>query len=319
MEIINNLEYMSISNDTYMNTNTSTNTTNNIITQMEIFSITDKLEPILEENEMETTMENGMESHTANYIDENTTMEIIEHHLFNNNLDIYDSCYDNIRLKWLGIPNIHCKSFDDEDFVYTRFDFPKKIKHILHHRQSIEEYLATFITKNKININYEETIASNIIIYAKILYIYQYAYNYYTNLSYLAPCDRIVGFPIELINWVDNIIIMIKYAIGFDVIESIKKINLDDNDNCNDNGNDNGNEYGYNDNSITSIFYNSIKDEYNKELVYGLNIILCNLKIIINHCIINSLELSDLDSIYLEKFFRCLNNLCVVVMFLQIE
>ena len=46
MEIINNLEYMSISNDTYMNTNTSTNTTNNIITQMEIFSITDKLEEV---------------------------------------------------------------------------------------------------------------------------------------------------------------------------------------------------------------------------------------------------------------------------------
>lgn len=319
MEIINNLEYMSISNDT----NTYTNTyTNNIITKMESFSITDKLEPILEENEMDTTMENGIENNTengmANHIDENTTMETFEHHLFDNNLDIYDSCYDNIRLKWLGIPNTHCKSFDDEDFVYTRFDLPKKIKHILHHKQSIEEYVATFIIKNKININYEETIVSNIIIYAKILYIYQYAYNYYTNLSYLAPCDRIAGFPIELINWVDNIIIMIKYAIGFDVLERIKKIDTDDTyDTSNEYGN--GNEYGYNDNSITSIFYNSIKDEYNKELVYGLNIVLCNLKIIINHCIINSLQLSDLDSIYLEKFFRCLNNLCVVVMFLQTE
>jgi len=202
------------------------------------------------------------------------------------NSDVYNKNNKYSVLRCLSIPNRqNTKYIDDEDYIYMFLDMPKNIKHILHHKQKIQDYVINYITTRNIIINYNETFFTEDIIIAKTLYIYQYVHYYYNNLIHLNCNERVFQLPNEFLDWITNLIILIKFGLDNDMINS----NL----------------------------YESNENEYVNELIFGLNLATCQLKMLINHCKIYKSPLHSLEKQYLKKFFRILNNICVIMLFIN--
>ena len=252
--------------------------------------------------------------------------------LFQHNVDIYDSSIiDKYEKKmYLDIPNVYCNGIayglDDEDFIYTKLKLPERIKYIINGNQEdtdllesgissgIPLYVINFIEKNKIIINFGELDVDSNNIYAKIIYIYQYINYYYNDLKYLPPIDRINHMPNELLIWVDNIITILRNTIDKLGIS----IDLNDSNDSNDSNELNIN-INININSL-DIFRESrnIKEDYIKSLIYGLNLTVCHLKMILNHYKTYQISLYRMEEAHINKFFNILNNLCIIMIFIKL-
>ena len=236
--------------------------------------------------------------------------------LFQHNLDIYDSStIDKYEKKmYLDIPNVYCNGIsyglDDEDFIHTKLKLPSRIKYIINGNKEeadfagesgIPSYVINFIEKNKINLNFYEIEVDSNNIYAKIIYIYQYINYYYNDLKYLSPLERINHIPNDMLIWVDNITTILRNTIdnsgiSIDLNESNSTINSLD------------------------IFRESrnIKEDYVKSLIYGLNLIVCHLKMILNHHKTYQIPLYRMDEAHINKFFNILNNLCIIMIYIKL-
>ena len=200
----------------------------------------------------------------------------------NNMLDKYDSspyvCF--------GIPNIYCQNyFDDEDFIYNRYDISNDIKKYIKINNSIDEYTSNYCIGNGIMIDYNNNNDNPDIIYAKILYIYTYINYYYKDLKDLPPSERIKHLPENLLYWIDNIVTIFKTVIS--------------------------NE------SLKSETFLSIEDVYFKELCYGLKIITNQLSLLLNHS--KSYSLLLMEEKHIKTFFKILNNMCVIIIFMKLN
>ena len=236
--------------------------------------------------------------------------------LFQHNLDIYDnSTIDKYEKKmYLDIPNVYCNGIsyglDDEDFIHTKLKLPTRIKYIINGNKEeadfagesgIPSYVINYIEKNKININFCEIDVDSNNIYAKIIYIYQFVNYYYNDLKYLLPLERINHMPNDMLIWVDNITTILRNTIdnsgiSIDLNESNSTINSLD------------------------IFRESrnIKEDYVKSLIYGLNLIVCHLKMILNHHKTYQIPLYRMDETHIDKFFNILNNLCIIMIYIKL-
>ena len=145
-------------------------------------------------------------------------------------------------------------------------------------------------------------------IYAKIIYIYQYINYYYNDLKYLSPLDRINHMPDDMLIWVDNITTILRNTIDNSGIS----IDLNDTNESNNNSNIYINSL--------DIFRESrnIKEDYVKSLIYGLNLTVCHLKMILNHHKTYQIPLYRMAEEHINKFFNILNNLCIIMIFIKL-
>ena len=230
--------------------------------------------------------------------------------LFQHNVDIYDnSIIDKYERKmYLDIPNVYCNGIayglDDEDFIYAKLKLPEHLKDIINGELGLPSYVNNFIDKNKIIINYGEIDINPNNIYAKIIYIYQYINYYYNDLKYLSPLERINHMPNDMLIWVDNITTILRNTIDN------SGISIDLNE-----SNSNSNIYI----NTLDIFRESrnIKEDYVKSLIYGLNLTVCHLKMILNHHKTYQIPLYRMEEAHINKFFNILNNLCIIMIFIK--
>ena len=194
--------------------------------------------------------------------------------------------YDTSPYICFGIPNIYCQTyFDDEDFIFNRYDITNDIKKYIKVNNSIDEYTTHFCIGNSIMIDYNNSNDNPDIIYAKILYIYTYINYYYKDLKNLEPLERIKHLPANLLYWVDNVVSIFKNII--------------------------------NDTSLKLDTFLSIEDVYFKELCYGLKIITHQLKLLLNHY--TSYSLWQMEEKHIKTFFKIVNNMCVIIIFMKLN
>jgi len=204
-------------------------------------------------------------------------------------LEIKTDEHDTSPYRCFGIPNIYCKDllgdFDDEDFIFNRYDLPNYIKKYIKLNNSIDDYVTNFCIGNGIVINYGDTYTTPELLYAKILYIYNYVYYYYKDLKHLNPIERLSHLPDNLLYFVENVITILKTMINEDELNSNELV--------------------------------AIENIYFKELIYGLHIIikeLSNLLLHYQYC-----KLWHLDNTHIKLFFKMVNNLCVIIIYMRLN
>jgi hypothetical protein len=208
-----------------------------------------------------------------NYMDDDLTCELFQH-----NLDIYD--VENYMLE-LGVPNVRCsKYYDDEDFIYARMKFSDDLK------TDIDFNVINYISTHNIMIDFSEQTLDTHKIYAKILYVYQYVNTYFTSLSTIRPLERITHMPRDLLSWVDNLVITLRYILDKDL-------------------------FNYQPSKT------EIEEEYYNELVYGLNLTVCHLKMLLNHYRVLNIPIYNMEEKHIKKLFKVLNNMCVIMIFMR--
>lgn len=214
----------------------------------------------------------------------------------NKNIEEFRTRIENVSP--YGVPNLYCTDyFDDEDFIYHFLCLPNNIINILtkNNTISIYEYVFDYILKNKIiidfkhldfeiNITEQQTKTRAFELYTKTLYIYQYIYSFYNLPITMSSSEKINTMPNDLLIWINNIIEMIKININID--------------------------------PFNEVYQNEPK--YLRELVFGINILLSHIKIILNHHKVLDLTIYNMEEKYIEKFFRIINNLCTILIYLRI-
>jgi len=226
---------------------------------------------------------NDIDSETNENIEPNEDIADIE------DLDIKLDEHDTSPYRCFGIPNIYCKDllgdFDDEDFIFNRYDLPNYIKKYIKHNNSIADYVNHFCIGNGIVINYCDTYNSPEIIYAKILYIYNYVYHYYKDLKHLKPVERLSYLPDNLLYFVENVLTILKTMINEDELNSKELV--------------------------------AIENIYFKELIYGLHIIIKELSNLLQHY--QFCKLWHLNNTHVKLFFKMVNNLCVIIIYMRLN
>jgi hypothetical protein len=237
--------------------------------------------------------------------------DILINDLFVNNLDIYsiyselitiskrdpteydtdvNSIYNKYNfLRVIGVPNIYCdgEDFDDEDFIYNRFKLSEYLSHLVQNDNTVQE-----IDNNVIN--FADTIISPENVYYKILYIYQFVHYFNTTLSSLKFKKRILHLPYEFLLWVDNIVCIIKNTINMADMNTTLCVYQNTN----------------------HVNFKNV-GQYFKDMVYGMSLCICHLKMTLNHHQIREISFWDMEEKYIDKFFRVLNNLCIMVIYMK--
>ena len=220
---------------------------------------------------------------------------IITDNIFQHNLDIYNEGNKKKRKLYLDIPNTFCQNkdkiciLDDEDYIYNYLTLPLDMQKNIFGNKSIQEYSIEYIISNNIIIDYNEKIFSIDKLYAKTIYIYQFVNFYNTSLSNLPLQQRVSHLPIDILKWVDNVIIIIK--------QSLIKNEL---------------RYHYH-------HHHHHQRDYFDELLNGLNLCAFQLKMIINHHNANNINMYCMSEKFIEKFFRILNNLCIIMLMINFQ
>jgi hypothetical protein len=193
----------------------------------------------------------------------------------------------------LGVPNLYShKHFDDEDFVYCYLILPNEMLNYITNQntQSIFSYTVDYIIKNKINVNFktisnsENMVKNADEIFAKAVYVYHYVNHFHGLPNTISNSEKLASMPSDFLEWVLNLTNMIK-----------KFINI---------------------NPLSEEYENM--DQYLKELIYGINVIICHVKMVINHHNVLNLPIYAMADKYISKFFRNVNNLCVILIYLKL-
>jgi len=270
-----------------------------------------------EDNTIESESELELESIEDSNISENIICDMqnlsvnekeeFMYDLFNNRLDIY-SIYSNIKnkkdpteyntdiklfynkyniLRIIGVPNIYCdgENFDDEDFIYNHFQLTEQLSFLVQNDNTVQEF---YINK----IDFTDNIISPENVYNKILYIFQFVHYFYTSLNTLSYKNRINHLPKDFLLWTNNIVSIIRNTINIKDMNTSLCVYQNTN----------------------HVNFKNV-EKYFKDMVYGLNLCVCHLKMILNHH--RDIPFWDMEIIYIEKFFRILNNLCIIVIYMK--
>jgi hypothetical protein len=301
---------------------------------------TDMQQGDMQQGDMQDTTDNIINDMKSLSLDDakHFRIDLFEHHM-----DIYSaypSNYDTIpeiqnenihkyKKLALGIPNVFCnKYFDDEDFIYSHLIFEDKDD--FKNSNSLQLYVDdedyymndkyenenenendnssnTIYEPDYTLVNFAETIYTPNTISAKVHYIYQFVKFYYSKTLYLLkPSQRVKHLPDTFIQWIDNLICIIRKVI--DERENLEKENYKQTQMQNQIQN-----------QLFYINQKTITKDYFDELHYGLGLTVCHLKMIINHHKFCKLHFWLMQEKYIEKLFTILHNLCVIVMFMNKE
>lgn len=212
--------------------------------------------------------------------------------IFLNNADIYSTDRET-RHHILEVPNLYCgRYYDDEDFVYTKLALSNTL---LCNKSDTEEMecennidYQTYTMKHNLMIsNVELDLNSNSVI-AKILYIHQYVKSYFTSLRHLRSVERLKHMPADIMIWISNVADTVRVLLDNDL-------------------------FNYTQNEIIPL-------EMFKEMIYGLELITCHIRLICNHYKMQGLYLKNdgIEEKYLKKIMILVNNLCVIMIYFKI-
>ena len=210
--------------------------------------------------------------------------------IFLNNADIYSTDRET-RHAILEVPNLYCgRYYDDEDFIYTKL--------ALSNTSSMEcmdcmdcmecddniDYLTYTMEHNLIISNVELDLNPKSVI-AKILYIYQYVKSYFTSLRHLRPVERLKNMPADLMVWISNVADTVRLLLDNDL-------------------------FNYTVNEIIPL-------EMFQEMIYGLELLACHIRLICNHYKMQGLKLKNvgIEEKHLKKIMVLVNNLCVIMIY----
>ena len=245
-----------------------------------------------EENHMENHMENSfvdqINSLSFKEYDTNETYYDYDRteHMMNTeemNTEEIDT-YDNSPYVYFGTPNIYCSiHFDDEDFISNRYLIPIEIKKRMKIYNSIDEYSENYAIGNGVLLDYTSYSDDPDMYYCKILHIYKYVETYYKELKHLQPVERIQHLSVDFLHWVNNIVCILQEVI--------------------------------NETSLKNEEFISLANIYFKELMYGLNIIIKQLQLMLNYY--KSLYL--MEEKHIKLFFKIVNNMCVIIIFMKLS
>ena len=290
---INDFNNLSLNNENTFNTmneNIIINTMSSLSLDNNTQSNTDNL---IDQEAYQTYYDYDTEQNYNGDTEESNTIDI-EPEENKENEDIEDSeiktdIFDCSPYRCFGIPNIYCNDllgdFDDEDFIFNRYDLPNYIKKYIKYNNSIGDYVNNYCVGNGIVINYSDTYNSPELFYAKILYIYHYIYHYYKDLKHLKPIERLSLLPDNLLYFVENVITILKTMVNEDELNSKELVAMD--------------------------------NLYFKELIYGLHIIITELSKLLNHY--KFCKLWHLEDTHVKLFFKMVNNLCVIIIYMKLN
>jgi hypothetical protein len=111
----------------------------------------------------------------------------------------------------------------------------------------------------------------------------------------MRPLERIKYMPGDLFIWIENIVGIMRYILDNDLF------NFKDQD-------------GHNGHNELDII---IEREYFNELIYGLNLTVCHLKMLLNHYRILGIPIYNMEEKHIKKMFQVLNNMCVIIIYLR--
>ena len=202
----------------------------------------------------------------------------------------------------LGVPNVKLNDnpfYDSEDFIYCHLILPQDYSIIIAESYISDEHKDDIEMQNHMElINYSNSYSNSIItlesVYEKIKYIYQYVKYYYSNdLKHLSPNERLAFLPNDMLYWIDNIVCILRNVLDTEKLHSF---------------------------SFREV--KTIRTDYFDELLYGLNLCVCHLKMIINHHIYNqsrTIQMCSMCDKYTKQLFKILNNMCVIVLFMRLD
>ncbi len=215
------------------------------------------------------------------YIQQGLNKKIINC-IFDDGLDIYD---ENTNMKLLGVPNLYCKMyFDDEDFIYARLKLTYgdiSSSNISSSNKTKDIIDISKLCINDKTYNYLQTINQN------INYLFHYVNIYYSDLKHFRPLERVYNLPGDYLQYLDSLVVNIKYMLDKDIFKYIE-------------------------NDIFTL-------EMFNELLYGLQLITCHIKMLCNHYCMHGKTLKNMEEQHIKKIMRLANNLCVVMIFLLNE
>lgn len=236
-------------------------------------------------------------------------MDKLEYEIFHNKLDIYDVENQYIIL---GVPNVNCKLyFDDEDFIYAKLE--------LNDAEYIDLNVTNYLTINNVILDFSSTSIDSKQLYSKILYLYQFSKLYYGSLSCFRPRDRVSSIPNDLLIWLDNVVNIIRVIMDnnlFNITDSTLQQYTDIESIDNSVKQILGINTMMSDKSINMMEIDNTSnniDEYTMELNTGLNLIVCHIKMLLNHYKIKHIPLQEMDEKHIKKLFKLINNMCVII------
>ena len=224
------------------------------------------------------------------------------HEIFVNDADVLSAGRET-RHVILEVPNIRCgRYYDDEDFIYARMRFndsPDSPDSLDIPTPSCPhpcqvDYLAYMMEHNLI-ISCQELDLNPPAVMAKILYINQHTSAYYTSLRHLRPVERLVYLPADFMVWIANATDTVRTLLDKGIMRYV----------VNEPGN------------------GGIPETKFNEMIYGLGLITCHIRVICNHygngtrnMDGNVSKLVDMEEGHMKKLMRLANNMCVVMMYL---
>jgi hypothetical protein len=181
----------------------------------------------------------------------------------------------------MGIPNRYCsKYYDDEDFIYSKIKFSNNFI------EGINLDVVELMNSMNYKLDYSIINTQFNQLYIKIINIYNYVILYYNDLSHLSHKERILQLPTDILYWIDNIIKILR-----DVLDN--------------------NELKYPYYNVSNAY---MDEKLFAELLFGLNIIIINLKIIVNYY--KSSGIWNMEDIHIPKFMRLLNNMSIIFIYI---
>ena len=281
----NNLQ--NINNNTHMDCNMDVLNNNFTKLNIEKKSINNYLHDLIHNkniNEISQNIKNGADldnllEHLKGIINNNKDIDIMVEDNTNNsnNLDISFGIPKDL----LEIRNRQdTKHFDDEDFIYNRFELPQFIlEEVAHSSLDFVEYFHHMLKQFEQNSEFE-----NFEVYYHVCIIYQYINTYYS----LSSEER------EKIN---------PQFFSYDFLSIVKTICHDVVCDC---------CLDYNDSSYTYFH------DYTKEVMHGLRLIITQLSTIMRvlECH-NYTDLNKYPSNYFTRVIKLINNLCIIMIFIK--
>lgn len=281
----NNLQ--NINNNTHMDCNMDVLNNNFTKLNIEKKSINNYLHDLIHNkniNEISQNIKNGADldnllEHLKGIINDNKDIDVMVEDNTNNsnNLDISFGIPKDL----LEIRNRQdTKHFDDEDFIYNRFELPQFIlEEVAHSSLDFVEYFHHMLKQFEQNSEFE-----NFEVYYHVCIIYQYINTYYS----LSSEER------EKIN---------PQFFSYDFLSIVKTICHDVVCDC---------CLDYNDSSYTYFH------DYTKEVMHGLRLIITQLSTIMRvlECH-NYTDLNKYPSNYFTRVIKLINNLCIIMIFIK--
>ena len=170
--------------------------------------------------------------------------------------------------------------FDDEDFIYCRFELPIKIiEEISHSGKDFIDYFENVLNNFESNFEFE-----NYEVYCNICILYQYITIYYSTIK-------------------NNGIETEDKYFSYDFLSIVKTVCRDVTRNCCLDSNNSG--------------YNYFHD-YTKEVMHGLRLIIIQLSAIITVLDCNNFQnINNYPIKYKTRVLRLINNMCVILLFMK--